>query len=145
MADFEAEMGGDDMGDEDMGDMDDEEFDAEEDEEVMESVEMKKVSVTHGDNGVQTKSAGLQNPKRVQAGGAPVKFAGESETVPKSATNPNNAYSRGQKEDNAGNINTVGANAGKTAFKTKAPAPKAETTKARSPVPESKKSTKRRI
>jgi hypothetical protein len=145
MADFEAEMGGSDMGDdEDMDDMDDEEFDAEEDE-VMESVEMKKVSVTHGDNGVQTKSAGLQNPKRIQTGGAPVKFAGESETVPAKAQAPSNAYSKGQKEDSAGNINTVGANAGKTAFKTKAPAPKTETTKARSPVPESKKSTKSRI
>lgn len=144
MADFEAEMG--DSMDDDMDDMDDEEeeFDAEEDE-VMESVEMKKVSVTHGDNGVQTKSAGLQNPKRVQAGGAPVKFAGDSEAVPTSAKAPSNAYSKGQKEDNAGNINKVGGNAGKTAFKTKAPAPKTETVKAKSPVAESKKSTKRRI
>jgi hypothetical protein len=75
----------------------------------------------------------------------PVKFSGDSEAVPNSAKAPSNAYSKGQREDNAGNINTVGANAGKTAFKTKAPAPRTETTKARSPVPESKKSTKRRI
>jgi hypothetical protein len=111
----------------------------------MESVELKKVAVTHGDNGVQTKSAGLQNPKRIQTGGAPVKFAGDSESVPTSAKGPSNAYSKGQKEDSAGNINTVGANAGKTAFKTKATAPKAETVKAKSPVPESKRTTKRRI
>jgi hypothetical protein len=143
MADFEAEMGGDDMDDEDMGD--EEEFDAEEDEEVMESVELKKVSVTHGDNGVQTKSAVRANSGAKGMASKPVKFSGDTESAPTSAKAPSNAYSKGQKEDNAGNINTVGANAGKTAFKTKAPAPKKETTTARSPVPESKKSTKRRI
>lgn len=154
MADFEAQMGGDDeidMGDEgmddaegSMDDMDDEGMD-DEDEEVMESVELKKVSVTHGDNGAQTKSPGLANPKRIETGATPVKFAGDSETVPTSAKKPSNAYSKGEREEDFGNINKVGGNAGKTAFATRAPAPKVENIKARSPVAETKRTTKRRI
>lgn len=60
MKEFESIMGGDD----DMADeMDDVEVDAEEDteEEVMEAVQLQKVSVTHGDNGVQTKSTVAAN------------------------------------------------------------------------------------
>lgn len=152
MADFEAEMGGDEisMGDDDEIGMDDDEEDMGDDEEededeVMESVELKKVSVTHGDNGAQTKSPGLANPKRIETGASPVKFAGDSETVPTSAKKPSNAYSKGEREEDFGNINKVGGNAGKTAFATRAPAPKAENIKARSPVAETKRTAKRRI
>ena len=54
MREFESIMGGDD----DMAD----DMDAEEDsEEVMEAVQLQKVSVTHGDNGVQTKSTVAAN------------------------------------------------------------------------------------
>ena len=144
MAEFEAEMGGDEeMGDEEMGD--------EEESEVMESAQLKQVGgKTYdkfgkmGDNGDQTKSPTLQNPKRLETGGKPVKFDG-AETVPTSAKKPSNIYSKGEKEEDFGNINKVGGNAGKTAFKTKAPAPKTETVKAKSPVAESKKTAQRRV
>ena len=144
MAEFEAEMG---------GDSDEEEFDAgeeegeeeaEEDEDgLMENVELKKVSVTHGDNGAQTKSAGLQNPKRVGTGGAPVKFAATGETVPTSPKAPSNYAAKGEGKL----IGDVGNTPGKNNFSSKgeaAPKPKTETVKAKSPVAESS-TAKRRI
>ena len=66
MAEFEEMMGGeggDDMGGDDMGGDDmggDEEMPADE---MMEAVQLQKVSVTHGDNGVQTKSTVSGGPK----------------------------------------------------------------------------------
>lgn len=132
MADFEAQMG---------GDGDDEEMS---DEEVMESMELKKVSVTHGDNGVQTKSPGLANPKRVQTGGAPVKFADGGESEPRSTPKVSNAYTKGEGKLSASAKNVDGA----YAFKEKgeaAPKPKTETVSAKSPVAESRKTVKRRI
>jgi hypothetical protein len=72
MAEFEEmmgseggeEFGGDDMGGDDMGG---EEFGGEEepvgDEEMMEAVQLQKVSVTHGDNGVNNKSIVSSGPK----------------------------------------------------------------------------------
>lgn len=62
MAEFESIMASDDMAD-DMADDDmDVEVDSEEsEEEVMEAVQLQKVSVTHGDNGVQTKSTVAAN------------------------------------------------------------------------------------
>ena len=58
MREFESIMGGDDdMADDMDGDMADD-MDAEE---VMEAVQLQKVSVTHGDNGVQTKSTVAAN------------------------------------------------------------------------------------
>jgi hypothetical protein len=61
MREFESIMGGDDDMADDMDDVD-VEVDAEEDsEEVMEAVQLQKVSVTHGDNGVQTKSTVAAN------------------------------------------------------------------------------------
>jgi hypothetical protein len=159
MAEFEAEMGagddeegadefggeeGDDFGDEG------EEEDMGAEDEVMESAQLKQVGgKTYdkfgkmGDNGDQTKSPTLQNPKRLETGGAPVKFDG-SEAVPTSAKKPSNIYSKGEKEEDFGNINKVGGNAGKTAFKTKAPAAKNEDPgKSKSPVAESKTAKKR--
>ena len=160
MAEFEAEMGaddeegadefggeeGDDFGDEDMGD----EEDMGGEDEVMESAQLKQVGgKTYdkfgkmGDNGDQVKSPTLQNPKRLETGGKPVKFDG-AETVPTSAKKPSNIYSKGEKEEDFGNINKVGGNAGKTAFKTKAPAAKNEDPgKSKSPVAESKTAKKR--
>ena len=64
----DEEFGGDDMGDE-MGDgMDDEAA-------MMEAVQLQKVSVTHGDNGVNTKSPTLNKNSKISDNGAkPVKF-----------------------------------------------------------------------
>ncbi len=64
------------------------------DDEVMEAVQLQKVSVTHGDNGVQTKSPTLHEPKVKAAGVNPVKFSGGSETVPTGPKGPSNEYSK---------------------------------------------------
>jgi hypothetical protein len=78
MREFESIMGGDD----DMAD-DDEvmEADAEEDsEEVMEAVQLQKVSVTHGDNGVQTKSTVAANSGQRGMASKPVAASTTTET-----------------------------------------------------------------
>jgi hypothetical protein len=103
MAEFEEIMGGDDdmgdMGDEegDMGDMDDmDDMGDEEEDPMMEAITLKKVSVTHGDNGVQTKSPGLVNSGQAGMDSKPVKFSGASESVPTSPKAPSNAYTKGE-------------------------------------------------
>ena len=83
MAEFEELMGQEggeedmgDMGDEeDMGDMGDEEDMGDEDA-MMEAVQLQKVSVTHGDNGVNTKSPTLGANSKVSANGAKAVPAG---------------------------------------------------------------------
>ena len=77
MAEFESIMGGDadmaddaDMGDADMGD----------EEEVMEAVQLQKVSVTHGDNGVQTKSTVAANSGQRGMASKPVSASTTTET-----------------------------------------------------------------
>ena len=78
MAEFEEIMGGD-AGD-DLGDEGDEvDFEAGAEEEVMEAVQLQKVSVTHGDNGAQTKSPGLQNSGQAGMDSKPVKFGSADE------------------------------------------------------------------
>lgn len=75
MAEFESIMGGD-------ADMSDEvAVDSEEDpEEVMEAVQLQKVSVTHGDNGVQTKSTVAANSGQAGMASKPVKASTTTET-----------------------------------------------------------------
>lgn len=151
MAEFEDIMGSesDDMGDDmDMGD-DDMDFGDEEDEEaMMEAVQLKKVSVTHGDNGVQTKSPGLQNSGQAGMDSKPVKFAGDSEAVPTSPKGPSNFYSKGETQvKGAGNFKN---SPGKDNFKDKgeaAPKPKHgdDGANTKSPVAESRRSARRPI
>lgn len=89
----EEHMGGDDMGGDDMGGdndfggdeemMEGEDDDLEEGEELEEdtleeSVQLQKVSVTHGDNGVNTKSIMSKGPKVSGNGAKAVNFSGES-------------------------------------------------------------------
>ncbi len=67
--DEDMDMGDDDMGDDDMGD------DEGEDDAMMEAVQLQKVSVTHGDNGQNTKSPTLNKNSKISDNGAkPVKF-----------------------------------------------------------------------
>ena len=95
---FEEELGGmggagEEAGAEEM--MEEEVEEAEEmDEEVMEAVQLQKVSVTHGDNGSNTKSPALTKPKVEAAGVKPVKFSGDSEAVPTGPKGPSNEYSK---------------------------------------------------
>jgi hypothetical protein len=163
MAEFEDIMGGD--ADDDMGndmdfddegddmDFDDEgddmDFGDEEDEEaMMEAVQLKKVSVTHGDNGVQTKSPGLQGSGQAGMDSHPVKFSGAAESVPTAPKAPSNFYSKGETQvKGAGNFKN---SPGKDNFKDKgeaAPKPKHgdDGANTKSPVAESRRSARRPI
>ena len=159
MAEFEDIMGGDDMGDDDMGDeegdMDDmggddmggmDDMGGEEDP-MMEAITLKKVSVTHGDNGVQTKSTNLNNSGQAGMDSKPVKFSGASEAVPTGPKGPTNAYAKGETSvKGAGSFKNAPAQ--NNADLTAAPKPvtKDEAGKVRSPVAESRKApAKRRI
>jgi hypothetical protein len=160
MAEFEEIMGNEDeMG----GDESDAEFDdsAEEagadlthdmeqdhDEEgaMMEAITLKKVSVTHGDNGQNTKSTSLQNSGQAGMDSRPVKFSGASETVPTSPKGPSNFYSKGESQlKGAGSFKNSPAQ--NNADLEKAPSPKKgdDGSNAKSPVAESRKPVKRRI
>lgn len=131
MAKFEEMMGGgEDMGGEegaeDMMEASDDEEDvteaAEDDEEaveeaIAEAVALKKVSVTHGDNGSNTKSPALHEPKVKTAGVKPVKFSGDSETVPTGPKEPSDYLTKGKGNlPGAGNFKNV---PGKDNFKEK--------------------------
>jgi hypothetical protein len=156
MAEFEGIMGGDaddmgdddmDMGDDDMGD-DDMDFGDEDEEAMMEAVQLKKVPVTHGDNGVNTKSPNVNNSGQAGMDSKPVKFSGDTEAVPTSPKAPSNFYSKGETSvKGAGNFKN---SPGKDNFKDKgeaAPKPKhgddGQNTK--SPVAESRRSARRPI
>ena len=80
MAEFEEIMGGDAAAD-DLGDEGDDEidFEAGAEEEVMEAVQLQKVSVTHGDNGAQTKSPVAANAGKAGMDSKPVNFGSADE------------------------------------------------------------------
>ena len=113
MAEFEEIMGddegeadavaGDDEGEEGMmEDMDEDIMEADDDEEdedkkkVDEAIQLKKVSVTHGDNGVQTKSTVAANSGAKGMASKPVSMGHGAESVPTSPKGPSNAYSKGE-------------------------------------------------
>ena len=105
MAEFEEIMGNADdemaddemaMGDEEMSAADDEMAAGDEEAAMMEAITLKKVSVTHGDNGQNTKSTSLQNSGQAGMDSRPVKFSGASESVPTSPKGPSNFYSKGE-------------------------------------------------
>ena len=128
--------GGDDMEGDDMG----------EEDPMMEAITLKKVSVTHGDNGVQTKSTNLNNSGQAGMDSKPVKFSGASETVPTSPKGPSNAYTKGESSVKDAN-NWKNAPAQNNADLEKAPAPSKgdNGVNSKSPVAESRSSTKRRV
>jgi hypothetical protein len=136
----EGDMDGDEMDFGDEGDMDDEA--------MMEAVQLKKISVTHGDNGVQTKSPGLQGSGQAGMDSHPVKFSGASEAVPTAPKAPSNFYSKGETSvKGAGNFKN---SPGKDNFKDKgeaAPKPKHgdDGSNAKSPVAESRRPARRPI
>ena len=160
MAEFEDIMGGDDIGDDesdaefdDEAEEDGEEFtkDMEDDRDaedaMMEAITLKKISVTHGDNGVQNKSTVDANSGQAGMDSRPVKFSGQSEAVPTGPKGPSNAYAKGETSvKGAGSFKNAPAQ--NNADLTSAPKPvtKDEAGKVRSPVAESRKApAKRRI
>jgi hypothetical protein len=144
MDDMGGEEGMDDMGGEEG--MDDMEGEMEMDEDpMMEAITLKKVSVTHGDNGQNTKSTSLQNSGQAGMDSRPVKFSGASESVPTSPKGPSNFYSKGESQvKGAGSFKNSPAQA--NADLEAAPKPKfgdnGSNTKS---VIESRKTVKRRI
>jgi hypothetical protein len=154
MGDNDDEMADDDMGDEegmdDMGDeegMDDMKGEMEMDEDpMMEAITLKKVSVTHGDNGQNTRSTSLQNSGQAGMDSRPVKFSGASETVPTSPKGPSNAYSKGESQvKGAGSFKNAPAQNNADLESTPKPVTKDGATGTKSPVAESRKTVKRRV
>jgi len=154
MAEFEEIMGGGDFGDE--GDDEammgagDEDFggdDEEDDEEaMMEAVQLQKVSVTHGDNGVQNKSAVGSAANAGQAGMAskPVRFAGNTESAPNGPKAPSNAYSKGEGNlPGAGKFKNAPGHRGLDLDKTPKPVSKDGASGTKSPVAESRRPARR--
>jgi len=162
MAEFEEIMGddegeaaavaGDDEGEEGMmEDMDEDIMEADDDEEdedkkkVDEAIQLKKVSVTHGDNGVQTKSTVAANSGAKGMASKPVSMGHGAESVPTSPKGPSNAYSKGETQvKHASQWKNAPAQAGQDLEK--APAPKhgdnGQNTKS---VIESRQTTKKRV
>jgi hypothetical protein len=133
-AEFEQLMAGDDdMGGADMGGMDDMEVMPEEgedmmamepmegDDELMLEYKNKVPAPKHGDNGQNTKSV-VAKPNRM--GGANL-MAGSREESGNGGTK-GGLLNPSTKEENFGNVNVPGGNAGKTAFKKKEPGHGAE-------------------
>jgi hypothetical protein len=160
MAEFEDIMGADDAevdGDESDAEFDDEAEEAgddftkdlegarDEEDAMMEAITLKKVSVTHGDNGVQNKSTVDANSGQAGMDSRPVKFSGASEAVPTGPKGPSNAYTKGESSVKDAN-KWKNAPAQNNADLTAAPKPvtKDEAGKVRSPVAESR-TAKRRI
>ena len=154
----DAEQGEEDMeqGEEDMeqgeGDMEQGEGDMEQgegdmdDESMMEAIALKKVPVTHGDNGAYTKSPALTKPRVVSTGANPVKFSGSSEAVPTSPKAPSNQYTKGETQvKGAGNFKNVPGkdNFSEKGESTPAPVKKDAASGTTSPVAESRRTTKR--
>jgi len=148
MNDGEGEEGMDGEFDGEEGMDDGEEFNEEDfgEESMMEAVQLQKVSVTHGDNGVQTKSPSLTNSGQAGMDSKPVKFSGAAETVPTGPKGATNAYSKGETSvKGAGSFkNSPGSgNFKEKGESTPKPVTKDEAGAVRSPVAESRRMTKR--
>ena len=150
MAEFEEIMGHEhdeeEAADDEEAAADDEEMAADDEEAMMEAITLKKVSVTHGDNGQNTTSTNLNNSGQAGMDSRPVKFSGASEAVPTSPKGPSNFYSKGETQVKDAN-NWKNAPAQASQDLEKAPAPtktQASGTNTKSPVAESR-TAKRRI
>ena len=161
MAEFEEIMGADDEevdGDESDAEFDDEAEEAGDDftkdleagndeDPMMEAITLKKVSVTHGDNGVQNKSTVDANSGQAGMDSRPVKFSGASETVPTGPKGPSNAYAKGESSvKGAGSFKNSPAQNNADLEKAPAPSKGDNGVNSRSPVAESRRTpAKRRI
>jgi len=152
MAEFEDIMAdGDadefDAGEEEMDAGEEMELGADEEAAMMEAITLKKISVTHGDNGVQTRSTNLNNSGQAGMDSKPVNFSGGTESNPTGPKGPSNAYSKGESSvKGAGSFKNSPAqnNFSEKGESTPKPVTKDEAGKVRSPVAESR-TAKRRI
>jgi hypothetical protein len=135
--------------------MEAEEIEEEDDleESVMEAVQLKQVGGSTynkygqmGDNGAQTKSPSLQNSGQAGMDSKPVRFSGQSESVPNSPKAPSNAYAKGETSvKGAGSFkNAPGTNNfTEKGESTPKPVTKDAAGAVKSPVAESRKTTRR--
>ena len=158
MAEFEEIMGdhdseessdeeaGEEMSDEEMNEMEMDEMEMDEDP-MMEAITLKKVAVTHGDNGVQNKSTVTSNSGQAGMDSKPVKFSGSAEANPTSPKKPSNIYSKGETQvKDATNWKNAPAQNNADLESTPKPVTKDGATGTKSPVAESRRtSTKRRV
>ena len=137
MAEFESLMADEDEEDMEMDSEEDMEMDSEEDEEtMMEAVQLQKVSVTHGDNGVQTKSPVAANSGKAGMDSKPVNFTSSEE---KGRTAPQTKDLEG-----AGKFKNSPGHKGQDLDKAPAPVKtQASGVNTKSPVSESKKTVKK--
>jgi len=155
MAEFEQIMGNgdDEMADDEMADADDEMAMGDEEmamgdeeEAMMEAITLKKVSVTHGDNGQNTKSTSLQNSGQAGMDSRPVKFSGASEAVPTGPKGASNFYSKGEGQvKGAGSFKNAPAQNNADLEKAPAPSKGDNGVNTKSPVAESRKPVKRKL
>ena len=153
MAEFEEIMAGDDdevaadddfaAGDEEMDDAE-ADFGAADDEAMMAAVQLQKVSVTHGDNGVNTKTPVDANSGQAGMDSKPVKFSGASETVPTGPKGPSNAYAKGETSvKGAGSFKNAPGQKGQDLSAAPKPTTKDAAGAVKSPVAESRTAKKR--
>ena len=157
MAEFEEIMGDHDS-DESDAEFDDEaeedgedlthdmEQDHDEEDAMMEAITLKKVPVTHGDNGVQNKSTVTSNSGQAGMDSRPVKFSGGTEANPTGPKGPSNAYSKGETQvKDATKWKNAPAQNNADLESTPKPVTKDGATGTKSPVAESRKTVKRRV
>ena len=99
-----------------------------------------------GDNGAQTKSPSLQNSGQAGMDSKPVRFSGQAESVPNSPKAPSNAYAKGETSvKGAGSFkNAPGTNNfTEKGESTPKPVTKDAAGAVKSPVAESRKTTRR--
>jgi hypothetical protein len=113
---------------------------------MMENITLKNVKVVHGDNGVQNRSTVDANSGQAGMDSKPVRFSGATEANPTGPKKPTNAYAKGETQVKDA-TKWKNAPAQNNADLTAAPKPvtKDEAGKVRSPVAETRKSTKRRV
>ena len=114
---------------------------------MMEAITLKKISVTHGDNGVQTRSTNLNNSGQAGMDSKPVNFSGGTESNPTGPKGPSNAYSKGESSvKGAGSFKNSPAQNNADLEKAPSPSKGDNGVNSRSPVAESRRApAKRRI
>lgn len=141
MAEFEDIMGG--AEEEEEGEEEEEEGAEEEEEgmeEMMENVQLQKVSVTHGDNGVQKRSTVDANSGQVGMASRPVKFSGYAESDPTGPKQPHDYLTKGEGQvKGAGSFKNVPGQKSQDLSSAPKAVTKDAATGTRSPVAESRK------
>jgi len=135
MAEFENIMGGAEEEEEEGAEEEEEAM-----EEMMENVQLQKVSVTHGDNGVQKRSTVDANSGQAGMASRPVKFSGYAESDPTGPKQPHDYLTKGEGQvRGAGSFKNVPGQKSQDLSSAPKAVTKDAATGTRSPVAESRK------